>query len=159
MKKALVIIFIWGISSTGLFAQTQNQGDVRAHAFGSYGLRWKNFGAGAGLEYFFMDQFAIKPSYTRLFPRVGQGSNFSLDLRYYISEGSSQMYFMGGYSQNWETPNTVGAPGVTRSFKGANVGVGAYISLADWVGLSTEFRVQSQNPREAGFRFGFAFPL
>lgn len=160
MKKALVIslfLVLWGMPD--LMAQTQDQGNLRIHGFGNYGLRWKNFGTGLGLEYFFVDQFAIKPSYTRIFPRVGTASNFSMDLRYYVSDGPSQLYFMVGYSQNWETPNTAGNPGVTRNFKGANVGVGAYIRLVDWVGLSTEFRVQSQSPQEAGFRFGLAFPL
>ncbi|WP_373396763.1 hypothetical protein V8V91_18860 [Algoriphagus halophilus] len=98
------------------------------------------------------------PSYTRVFPNVGKTSNFSADLRYYVSVESSQLYFMAGYSQNWENTNPDGA-GTKRNEKGANVGVGAYIPLVDWVGLSTEFKFQSQYPREAGFRFGLAFPL
>ncbi len=158
MKQALVIFIGAFLISFSAESQTLNQGDTRIHVLGNYGLRWENFGAGAGVEFFFAENFAFMPSYVRIFPRVGTASNFSADLRYYVSTGTSQLYFMGGYSQNWENPQPDGA-GRNRSYKGANVGVGAYIGLTDWVGLSTEFRVQSQFPREAGFRFGVAFPL
>ncbi|EAZ81404.1 outer membrane beta-barrel protein [Algoriphagus machipongonensis] len=156
MKKVILLLIACMAFST--FASAQTQGDSRVHVLGSYGLRYKYFGVGGGVEYFFIDQFAIMPSYTKIFPNVGKESNFSADLRYYVSTGSSQLYFMAGYSQNWENTNPDGA-GTRRTVKGANVGVGAYISLTDWVGLSTEFKVQSQHPREPGFRFGFAFPL
>jgi hypothetical protein len=49
--------------------------------------------------------------------------------------------------------------GVRSNFKGANVGIGAYIRLVDWMGLSTEFKFQSTNRQELGFRIGFAFPF
>jgi hypothetical protein len=158
MKKALAIFIILIITSFVGNAQTQNQGDARIHAFGTYGLRWNDFGVGAGIEFFFIDHFAFMPSYTRIFPEIGTESNFSADLRYYISEGPSQLYFMAGYSQNWENTQPDGA-GVTRNFKGANVGVGAYVRLVDRIGLSTEFRFQSTNRQEVGFRIGLAFPL
>ncbi|MDF2158752.1 hypothetical protein [Algoriphagus sp. CAU 1675] len=159
MKKALVIFLMGCGLIFSANAQTQNQGDARLHAFGSYGLRWENLGAGAGIEFFFIDHFAVMPSFTKIFPEVGNASNFSFDFRYFVSEGPSQLYFMTGYSQNWENPNKDGGVGVRRTYKGANVGVGAYIRLIDQVGLSTEFRVQSQFPREASFRFGLTFPL
>ena len=156
MKKVIVLLFVCFAFSD--FASAQVQGDSRAHLLGTYGLRYKYFGVGGGIEYFFVDNFAIMPSYTKIFPNVGKMSNFSADLRYYISTGASQLYFMAGYSQNWENTNPDGA-GTKRNIKGANVGVGAYIRMTDWVGLSTEFKVQSQSPSEAGFRFGLAFPL
>jgi hypothetical protein len=158
MKKALVIFFVLVLTSFLGYSQTQNQGDARLHAFGTYGLRWQNVGVGGGIEYFFVDHFAFMPSYTQVFPAIGSESNFSADLRYYISEGPSQLYFMAGYSQNWENTQPDGA-GVRRSFKGANVGVGAYIGLVDWMGLSTEFKFQSTNRQEVGFRVGLAFPF
>jgi len=158
MKKALVIFFGAFLITFVSMAQTQNQGDARVHVLGTYGLRWNNFGAGVGIEYFFAEHFAIMPSYIRNFPNVGTSSNFNADLRYYVSEGSSQLYFMAGYAQSWENSQPDGA-GVRRSYNGANVGVGAYIRLVDWVGLSTEFKFQSTSPQEVGFRVGFAFPL
>lgn len=158
MKKALAILLIVLGMSTGLHAQSLEQGNSRFHAHGTYGLRWKNFGYGGGVEFFFVDNFAIMPSFTFLQPDVGKGSNFSMDLRYYISDGPSQLFFLAGYSQSWQNTQP-GDPGVRQSYKGANIGVGTYIRLVDWVGLNTEFRFQSQTPREAGFRFGLAFPL
>ena len=139
-------------------AQTQEQGNTRFHGYGVYGLRFQNFGVGAGFEYFFVDKFALMPSYTFVFPEVGKESNFSADLRYYVSEGPSQIYFMAGYSQTWQNTQPDGA-GTRRNSKGANVGVGAYIGLTEVIGLSTEFRFQSPNPQEVGFRVGLAIPL
>jgi hypothetical protein len=158
MKKALVIFSVLFLGSFSGYSQTQNQGDARFHAFGTYGLQWKDFGVGGGIEFFFVDHFALMPSYTRIFPEIGSESNLSVDLRYYISEGPSQLYFMAGYSQNWENTQPDGA-GVRRKYNGANVGVGAYIRLVDWMGLSTEFKFQSTNRQEVGFRVGLAFPL
>lgn len=158
MKKALLIFCATFMLSFVALAQTQEQGNARFHAFGTYGLRYHNFGAGAGIEYFFVDKFALMPSYTFVFPQVGTESNFSADLRYYVSEGPSQLYFMAGYSQTWQNTQPDGA-GTRRNSKGANVGVGAYIRLTDAIGLSTEFRFQSPYPREVGFRVGLAIPL
>ncbi len=158
MQKALLIFFSTFLLSFLAVAQTQDQGDARFHGYGSYGLRYHNFGVGAGIEYFFVDKFALMPSFTFVFPPVGKESNFSADLRYYVSEGSSQLYFMAGYSQTWVDTQPDGA-GTKRNQKGANMGVGAYIRITDGIGLSTEFRFQSPYPREVGFRVGFAFPL
>lgn len=158
MKKALLIFCATFMLSFVSLAQTQEQGNARFHGYGTYGLQYQNFGVGAGIEYFFVDKFALMPSFTFVFPQVGKESNFSADLRYYVSEGSSQLYFMAGYSQTWQNtqPNATGA---RRNDKGANVGIGAYIRLTDAIGLSTEFRLQTPTPREAGFRIGLAIPL
>lgn len=156
MKKAVLLFFACLMIS--FVASAQSQGDSRIHALGTYGLKYKNLGVGAGVEFFFLENFALMPSYIKVFPNVGSSSNFNVDLRYYISVGASQLYFMGGYFQNWENTNPDGA-GIKTITKGANLGVGAYIPLAEWVGLSTEFKAQSDGPGEVGFRFGFAFPL
>ncbi|MHA7131740.1 outer membrane beta-barrel protein [Algoriphagus namhaensis] len=158
MKKILLaFLFFVGLSLSAM-AQSLEQGESRFHGFGTYGLRWNEPGVGAGFEYFFADKFAIMPSFTFIFPEVGNQSNFSADLRYYVSEGPSQVYFLAGYSQNWENTQPDGA-GTRRNFKGANVGVGAYIRLTEWIGISSEFKFQSQSRQEVGFRLGFAFPL
>jgi len=158
MKKALVVFSLFLISSLLAKGQSLEQGNSRIHILGTYGLRWETAGIGGGIEYFFTDKFAIMPSYIYLFPRVGKESNFNADLRYYVSTGPSQLYFMAGYSQSWENSQPDGA-GTRRNYKGANVGVGAYIRITDWLGLSTELKAQSQSRQEVGFRFGFAFPL
>lgn len=158
MKNALLIFFIGFLLSLTALGQTQSQGDARIHVLGTYGLRYENFGAGVGIEYFFAEKFAMMPSYTKIFPEVGKASNFSFDLRYYVSDEASQLYFMAGYSQNWENAQPDGA-GTKNNFVGANMGVGAYIRMTDKVGLSTEFKFQSQYPQELGFRVGLAFPL
>lgn len=156
MKKILLIFLLLGGIATGVLAQ--EQGDFRIHAQGFYGLKFDEFGAGGGLEYFFADRFALMPSYTKLFPQIGNASNFSADLRYYVTEGISQVYVMAGYSQSFQNTQP-GEPGTRRNYVGANFGVGAYIRITDWVGLSSEFKFQSQQPQEPGIKLGFAFPL
>lgn len=156
MKKWLFVLLVISIFSIQAYAQ--EKGDARIHALATYGLRFGEFGAGAGAEFFFADKFAIMPSFVRYFPQVGKTSDLNFDLRYYVTDGPSQLYFMAGYSQTFQN-NQPGQPGVSQNFVGANVGVGAYIVLTEWVGLSTEFKFQSQFRQESGFRLGLAFPL
>jgi hypothetical protein len=138
--------------------QAQEQGDSRVHLLGQYGLRLDEPGIGAGWEYFFAPNFAFMPSYTQLFPRVGRAGNFSTDLRYYLSGERSQVYVITGYSLTSENSQP-DAAGTRRNMSGANVGVGAVIPITDWVGLSTEFKFQSQGIQQTYFRFGLQFPL
>ena len=156
MKKLLLVTFF--LFSTCLILQAQEQGDSRVHLLGQYGLRMKEPGVGAGWEYFFAPNFAFMPSYTQLFPRIGRAGNFSADLRYYLSNEKSQVYVITGYSLSSENSQP-DAAGTRRNASGANVGVGAVIPLTDWVGLSTEFKFQSQGIQQTYFRFGLSFPL
>jgi hypothetical protein len=156
MKK--VLLFFMLLTAFALQSRAQVKGDGRVHALGTYGLKYNAFGIGVGAEYFFADRFALMPSFIKLYPEVGNASNFSFDLRYYVTEGPSQLYFMAGYSQTFQNTQP-GQAGNKENHIGANAGVGAYIVLTDWVGLSTEFKFQSQYPQESGFRIGLAFPL
>jgi hypothetical protein len=156
MKNLVVLTFLIFGSFNVLHAQ--EQGDSRLHVLGQYGLRLDEPGIGLGWEYFCAPKFGLMPSYTQIFPAVGRSSNFSADLRYYLSEGKSQVYVVSGYSLTTENaqPNTAGT---RRNYSGANVGVGAVIPIIDWVGLSTEFKFQSQGIQQTYFRFGLQFPL
>jgi hypothetical protein len=156
MKNLLLVTFLLFGSITIL--QAQEQGDSRVHVLGQYGLRMDEPGIGLGWEYFFAPQFGLMPSYTQLFPTIGRAGNFSADLRYYLSKDKSQVYVVTGYSLTSENSQP-GAAGTKRNLSGANVGVGAVIPLTDWVGLSTEFKFQSQGFQQTYFRFGLEFPL
>lgn len=151
----LLLALLW---SSVHFVQAQEQGDSRVHLLGQYGLRLQEPGIGAGWEYFFAPNFALMPSYTQIFPRIGRAGNFSADLRYYLSTEKSQVYVITGYSLSSENSQPEAA-GTRRNASGANVGVGAVIPLTDWVGLSTEFKFQSQGIQQTYFRFGLQFPL
>ncbi len=156
MKNLILLTFLIFGSFNSL--QAQEQGDSRLHVLGQYGLRLDEPGIGFGWEYFFAPKFGLMPSYTQIFPAVGRYSNFSADLRYYLSEGKSQVYVVSGYSLTTENPQPNTA-GTRKNFSGANVGVGAVVPITDWVGLSTEFKFQSQGIRQTYFRFGLQFPL
>lgn len=156
MKKALLIVLLGLMIQLSAFGQ--ETGDSRVHILGQYGLRLEEWGLGAGWEYYFSENFALMPHYTRIFPRVGNASNFSADLRYYLTTGASPIYVMAGYSLTSENLQP-GMAGTRRTNSGANVGVGAVIPLQEWIALSTEFKFQSQGFRQTYFRFGFAFPL
>ena len=156
MKKILLVsFFLFGSIS---ILQAQEQGDSRVHVLGQYGLRLEEPGIGLGWEYFFAPQFGLMPSYTQLFPAVGRSSNFSTDLRYYLSKEKSQVYVLAGYSLTSENSQP-GTAGTKRNLSGANVGVGAVVPLTNWVGLSSEFKFQSQGFQQTYFRFGLEFPL
>jgi hypothetical protein len=156
MKNLLLLTFL--IFGSFNVLQAQEQGDSRLHVLGQYGLRLDEPGIGLGWEYFFAPKFGLMPSYTQIFPAVGRASNFSADLRYYLSEGKSQVYVVSGYSLTSENsqPETAGTK---RNLSGANVGVGAVVPITDWVGFSTEFKFQSQGMQQTFFRFGLQFPL
>jgi hypothetical protein len=156
MKNLLLLTFL--IFGSFNVLQAQEQGDSRLHVLGQYGLRLDEPGIGLGWEYFFAPKFGLMPSYTQIFPAVGRASNFSADLRYYLSEGKSQVYVVSGYSLTSENsqPETAGTK---RNLSGANVGVGAVVPITDWVGLGTEFKFQSQGIQQTYFRFGLQFPL
>ncbi len=156
MKNLLLVTFLLFSSIT--FLQAQEQGDSRLHVLGQYGLRMDEPGIGLGCEYFFAPQFGLMPSYTQIFPAVGRAGNFSADLRYYLSKDKSQVYVITGYSLTSENPQP-GAAGTKKNLSGANVGVGAVVPLTNWVGLSTEFKFQSQGFQQTYFRFGLDFPL
>lgn len=156
MKKLLLVTILLFGSITIL--QAQEQGDSRLHVLVQYGLRMDEPGVGLGWEYFFAPQFGLMPSYMQIFPAVGRASNFSADLRYYLSKDISQVYVVTGYSLTSENPQAA-TPGTKRNYSGANVGVGAVVPLTDWVGLSTEFKFQSQGIQQTYFRFGLDFPV
>lgn len=156
MKKALLSL-LFSVSIFSL-AYAQEKNEARIHAYGTYGLRSDQFGIGGGVEYFFADKFALMPSFTHLNPRVGNANNFSFDLRYYLTEGVSQVFVLAGYSQTFENTQP-GTPGTRRNLVGGNVGVGAFIQITDWVGLISEFRFQSQGIQEGILKVGLAFPL
>ena len=50
MKKVFGIFCLGFLLTLTALGQTQSQGDARIHAFGTYGLRYENFGTGAGIE-------------------------------------------------------------------------------------------------------------
>ncbi len=156
MKTLLLVTFLLFSSIT--FLQAQEQGDSRLHVLGQYGLRMDELGIGLGWEYFFAPQFGLMPSYTQIFPAVGRAGNFSADLRYYLSKDKSQVYVVTGYSLTSENPQP-GAAGTKKNLSGANVGVGAVVPLTNWIGLSTEFKFQSQGFQQTYFRFGLDFPF
>ncbi|MDA0313790.1 MAG: hypothetical protein O2829_01205 [Bacteroidetes bacterium] len=156
MKNLLLLTsLIFGTIST---LQAQEQGDSRLHVLGQYGMRMEEPGIGVGWEYFFAPQFGLVPSFTQIFPAIGRASNFSADLRYYLSQGKSQVYVVSGYSLTTENPQPTTA-GTRRNLNGANVGVGAVVPINSWVGISSEFKFQSQGIQQTYFRFGLQFPI
>ena len=156
MKNLLLLTFLIFGSLNAL--QAQEQGDSRLRVLGQYGLRMDEPGIGIGWEYFFAPQFGLMPSYTQIFPAVGRASNFSADLRYYLSQGKSQVFVVSGYSLTTENSQPIIA-GTRRKLSGANVGVGAVVPINSWVGISSEFKFQSQGIQQTYFRFGLQFPI
>jgi len=155
MKKCILWVFALFAFS---FTQAQEQGNIRFQIGGDYKLSIQDFGAHVGVEYFFADRFSLAPSFTFWFPPVGRSSNLNMDLRYYLTEGSSQLYVLGGYGNYWINTQP-GMVGETVTRPGGNFGLGAYLRVADSWGINTEFKVQSQNTRQPVLRIGLVFVL
>lgn len=156
MKKLLTLFFLLFLSVQGLKAQEKS--DLRIFLGPDYKFNIEDVGAHAGFEYFFADKFAIAPNFTYWFPNVGRTTNLNMDLRYYLTQGVSQIYVLGGYSNYWINTQP-GTPGVTVTRSGGNFGMGAYIRLLENIGFNTEVKIQSQNNRQPVLRMGLVFSL
>jgi len=155
MRKIIfILLFTW---ITGL-SMAQEQGDFRIQIGPDYKLQINDLGAHAGLEYLFIDRFSLAPSFTYWFPDFGRSSNLNMDLRYYLTEGVSQIYVLGGYNNLWINAQP-GLPGTTLSRPGGNFGLGAFLDVAANFGLNTEFKIQSQNTRQPVLRVGLVFKV
>ncbi|MFD2200216.1 hypothetical protein [Shivajiella indica] len=155
MKKYIICFLAFLAFSN---SQAQEKGDVRYQFGGDYKLSIDYFGAHAGIEYLFIDKFSLAPNFTFWFPPVGRSSNLNMDLRYYLTSGSSQLYVMGGYSNFWINTQP-GMAGETVSRPGGNFGIGANLRISGNWGINTEFKVQSQNTRQPVLRIGLVFGL
>lgn len=140
-------------------ANAQEQGDIRLQLGADYRLRINEVGANAGIEYLFVDNFSIAPNFTYLFPteRILM-MNLNVDLRYYLTQGVSQVYILGGYNNYWENFQP-GLPGQSRTRPGGNFGAGAFFDVGETLGFITEFKIQSQNSRLPVLRLGVVLNL
>lgn len=155
MKKlAILLVSLLTIS----IAQAQEQGDIRFQLGADYKLQINDIGANAGFEFLFADNFAIAPNFTYWSPNFGRSMNLNVDLRYYITEGPSQLYVLGGYSNYWDNTQP-GLPGTTLVRSGANFGMGSYFVITETLGVNTEFKFQSQNTRQPVLRIGIVYNL
>lgn len=155
MKKLLVLFLFF---ASFLAVEAQEQGDVRLQLGADYRFQIKNIGANAGAEYFFVDKFSIAPNFTYWFPNIGRETNLNVDLRYYITDGVSQIYVLGGYNNFWINTQP-GLPGTLVSRAGGNFGIGSYFDLIGNLGFNTEFKIQSQNTRQTVLRLGLVLKL
>ncbi len=160
MKKLFFIILFF--SSLG-FNYAQEQGDFRLQLGADYRLNVRgqggsDVGANAGIEYLFADNFSIAPNFSYYFPDFGRISNLNVDLRYYLTQGVSQVYILGGYNNYWENFQP-GLPGQSRTRPGGNFGAGAFFDVGETLGFITEFKIQSQNSRLPVLRLGVVMNL
>lgn len=155
MKKITLLL---GLVLFFQLAKAQEQGDLRIQLGPDYKLQINDIGAHAGIEYLFIDKFSIAPNFTYWFPDIGNSYSLNMDLRYYLTEGTSQLYVLGGYNNLWINAQP-GFPGTTLSRSGGNFGVGAFMDVATSFGINTEFKIQSQNTRQPVLRVGLVFKL
>jgi len=153
MKKGILLSVLCLMALT---VQAQVQGDVRIQAGGDYKLTIKDYGSHLGFEYFFVDNFSLAPTFTVWFPEIGNSFNVNMDLRYYLTEGVSQLYVVGGYNNYWINTQP-GDPGLSLTRPGGNFGLGAFIKATERFGFNTEFKIQSQNTRWPILRVGAVY--
>lgn len=155
MKKILLILCF---SFLAVSLQAQKQGEARLMAGGDYRLTIKELGTFIGAEYFFVDKFSLAPTFTVWFPEIGNSLNLNVDLKYYLTEGVSQVYLLAGYSNYWINTQP-GDAGLLQTRPGGNFGAGAFIKATEQFGFITEFKIQSQNTRWPVLRVGAVLNL
>ncbi|SIS49312.1 hypothetical protein SAMN05421761_10156 [Belliella pelovolcani] len=155
MKKIILILFL-SFLTAGVFAQ--QHGEARLMAGGDYRLTIKDLGTFIGVEYFFADRLSLAPTFTVWFPDIGNSFNLNADLKYYLTEGVSQVYVLAGYSNYWINTQQ-GDPGLLQTRPGGNLGVGAYLAATEKFGFITEVKMQSQNTRWPVLRVGAVLNL
>lgn len=155
MKKAVFICVFACAMFLVLSSNAQSQGDLRASVGISAGTKASldkdsgdeklGIGINAGVEYFFIDNLSIAPSYSYFLPTdLGSGVSFNsgslnIDARYYFSE---MFYGMAGYASY---SNKLSGGGATVSVnEGAfNVGAGAMIAAGDAMNINVQLKYQS----------------
>jgi hypothetical protein len=152
MEKKLLVIIMLLISSQA-FAQYQGQSRLMQ----SYEVASSSgyFGLSIGGEIFPIHNLSIAPSITFFIPPTGNARGFDLNLRYYFTEESLQLYGLLGYGNYVRA--TESNPSIKTAFNSANLGIGALIKLREEIGINPEIRYQAGDRKELIFRLGFVY--
>lgn len=154
MKRVLFLSVLAGGLLFGTVANAQTQGDFRASLGVAGGTKATidtdtgddKFGIGinAGVEYFFIDNLSLAPSYTYFFPAEDGGVKFNtaslnIDARYYFIE---TVYAMAGYA-NFSNKISGGGASISASEGAFNLGAGTMIPMGDALNINVQVKYQS----------------
>ncbi|MEO9804841.1 MAG: outer membrane beta-barrel protein [Reichenbachiella sp.] len=137
MKTILVSLTLIVLFATN-GAQAQNQGDIRVNAglinlFSPYGGDYR-IGFGVGGEYLITDVISVAASHYLTNKDSNKLNVFSVDGRYYLMTGTTQVYGIAGISF------IGGRRGLSET--GLAVGAGAIFVMSDHIGINTELKYQ-----------------
>jgi hypothetical protein len=152
MGKKLFVILLIAINSKA-YAQYQGQGRAM-HGY-EIGSSSGYFGMTFGAEYFPMHNVSFAPSVTFFIPPSGNARGFDLNMRYYVTEGSYQLYGLVGYGNYVRASES--NPPIKTKFNSINLGIGSLIKLRDEIGINPEIRYQPGDRKEVIFRLGFVY--
>ena len=147
MKK-LTLLFVAVLFTVGAYAQ-QDQGTFRGQVGAAYGGD-SELGIGVGLQYFFADNIAFAPGYTKYLNDVGFGLKYSsidLNARYYLSEG---FYGLAGI----DLVKLSGGLGSASTSEIA-IGAGYDLSMSDSMLLNLQAKYAGQMVLGVGVVFSF----
>lgn len=152
MEKKLLLLFLIVIN-THAFAQYQGQGRVMhgydiASSTGYFGMTF-------GGEYFPVHKLSFAPSVTFFIPSTGNARGFDLNMRYYLTEGSLQLYGLLGYGNYVRASES--NPVSKMKYNSANLGIGGLIKLREEIGMNPEIRYQPGERNEVIIRLGFVY--
>jgi hypothetical protein len=152
MNKQLLIIVLM-ILNFKVYAQFQGQTRV-IHGYeipSTSGF----FGMTFGGEYFPIHNLSVAPSVIFYIPASGNARGFDLNMRYYVTEGTNQVYALIGYGNYIRASES--NPVVKTTFNSINMGMGALFKLRDEIGINPEIRYQPGDRREFIFRLAFVY--
>lgn len=150
MKKLLMIAVMF-LSSTAMFAE---QGDMWVGANANYGMHsdYKNLGIGAKIQWEFMDNIRVEPSFNYYFKKdLCTMYDVNINGHYLINAGGLTIYPLAGVTllgtkvtvpainvMGYNTPEV----SASDSNLGLNVGGGVEFPISDGIKLNAEFKYQ-----------------
>jgi len=156
MKRLLVIcILLFYIKC----ADAQVAGEGRIQLANEFGFETNLFGFGLSGEYFIIDRLSISPSIIALLPETGKATSLDLNVRYYITQGISQLYGMGGFNYFRRRLEFAPPEDNLRNVPGLNIGMGYIYRLSEEFSIDSNLRFQPQNNNNVVLGIGIIYHI
>jgi len=141
--------------------QTKAQvvGEARIKLANDIGFGTNLFGFGLGGEYFVIDRLSVAPTIVVLLPETGKATSYDLNVRYYFTQGISQLYGLGGFNY-FRRRLEFAPPEVNlRNAPGFNIGMGYLYRMSEEFSIDGNLRFQPQNNNNVVFGIGIIYHI
>lgn len=162
LKITLIATLLTWVDSVVI---AQEQGDLTVGLNVIYTRGLKEEGLNIGVEYMFIDRFAVSPSWSSyLVDPMASLNSLNIDFRYYTPlSGKLKVYTVLGINRSTikQDIEFFGIPIGTaeNSQTGLNAGLGAYLSLTEHLGVHTQLKYATALIDEAVIQAGVFYKI